>query len=1041
MISNISFAFLFRDIVVSNHARAGKEIRPGHKGSILISLLVTMTILSALGAAMLPLFSSSTMSSTSSNDARKALYMAESGLRYALSELRNSGFSTNAVNELNSTTYSLDDGGTFTINVFGIEFESPSNQTLPLGGTLSLVAPVGKMPEGFSIPATSWVVNLKSLRDALIFGGTPDTFTAQVQISNRVSDTELNVTINHEFNVDVNDLVCLAVRPSSTQNALDSGSTLNIALVAKDFFPKRNGAIYISNTDNKVMLYFYDERIDIPGDRVQLTGLSSSTAGAFPFSVNDTTNYVILSGKSYRIIPTGSWGTDVAVSYLISSETTNSASDESHLPAPGESSPDFSPQEVVDSLSAPVVSDARVVVVEGGEIKLGGNVLHEFGAVWFGGTNNIGGIADFCTDGKCQFNYGIRTFFKLYYNGTGDGFTLAFINGANNGISSVGGDAGAGELLAYAGDSRTGSFGPIGYGFLDGTGSGLQSPKMALEFDTYTNAGDGPLCETVFKSDRRNDPKPGDINGKDVLQYVFWGSKEGIACRTSGGIPSPTYDDNRHGAGGELEEWAYTTGGDVNSSPAVGSDGTIYVGSNDYKLYAIGSDGVLKWSYTTADEVGSSPAIGSDGTIYVGSKDGNLYAITDGGDHGILKWSYPTGGEVRSSPAIGSDGTIYVGSYNGNLYAITDGGGLGILKWSYLTGGEVRSSPAVGSDGTIYVGSKDGKLYAITDGGGLGILKWSYLTGGEVRSSPAIGSDGTIYVGSHYDKLYAITDGGGLGILKWSYLTGHDVNSSPTIDSDGTIYVGSNDDNLYAITDDGGLGVLKWSYLTGGDINSSPAIGPDGAIHVGSNDGKVYVLRSDGTLRSAFDTLDSVESSPAIAADGTVYVGSKDNNLYAIDSTDNPQNIKDKYYTYDEYDEDLIADGVAVDNTTNWLNGAFSKGPWAVRMEVTRSTVADEVSGKYEYTLKTWIRQCDDLNCDNIDGTYFADTSIEYGAQPPHLEQTIELSAEDHGKFDTFLFGLTEATGGAVQTATISNLQLSFIRPGDAVINSDPSWP
>ena len=33
--------------------------------------------------------------------------------------------------------------------------------------------------------------------------------------------------------------------------------------------------------------------------------------------------------------------------------------------------------------------------------------------------------------------------------------------------------------------------------------------------------------------------------------------------------------------------WEFKTGGQVTSSPAIGSDGTVYVGSNDNKLYAI----------------------------------------------------------------------------------------------------------------------------------------------------------------------------------------------------------------------------------------------------------------------------------------------------------------------------------------------------------------------------------------------------------------------------------------------------------------------
>jgi len=36
--------------------------------------------------------------------------------------------------------------------------------------------------------------------------------------------------------------------------------------------------------------------------------------------------------------------------------------------------------------------------------------------------------------------------------------------------------------------------------------------------------------------------------------------------------------------------WEFETGGSVYSSPAIGSDGTVYVGSYDNKLYAIKTD-------------------------------------------------------------------------------------------------------------------------------------------------------------------------------------------------------------------------------------------------------------------------------------------------------------------------------------------------------------------------------------------------------------------------------------------------------------------
>ena len=135
---------------------------------------------------------------------------------------------------------------------------------------------------------------------------------------------------------------------------------------------------------------------------------------------------------------------------------------------------------------------------------------------------------------------------------------------------------------------------------------------------------------------------------------------------------------------------------------------------------ADGSDTL--WEFETGAGVLSSPAIGSDGTVYVGSQDEKLYAIN--GKTGGKLWEFVTGGYVHSSPAIGSDGTVYVGSVDGKLYALN--GKTGVKLWEFQTGSLVTSSsPAIGSDGTVYVGSRDKKLYAIkTDSKGLAKSPW-----------------------------------------------------------------------------------------------------------------------------------------------------------------------------------------------------------------------------------------------------------------------------------------------------------------------------
>jgi len=105
--------------------------------------------------------------------------------------------------------------------------------------------------------------------------------------------------------------------------------------------------------------------------------------------------------------------------------------------------------------------------------------------------------------------------------------------------------------------------------------------------------------------------------------------------------PEPKVDPTKH----ERFFWEFETGDVVSSSPAIGSDGTVYVGSEDKKLYAInGKSGDKLWEFETGGGVFSSPAIGSDGTVYVGSKDKKVYAIkTD--SKGPAKSPWPMRGQ------------------------------------------------------------------------------------------------------------------------------------------------------------------------------------------------------------------------------------------------------------------------------------------------------------------------------------------------------------------------------------------------------------
>jgi len=337
-----------------------------------------------------------------------------------------------------------------------------------------------------------------------------------------------------------------------------------------------------------------------------------------------------------------------------------------------------------------------------------------------------------------------------------------------------------------------------------------------------------------------------------------------------------------------VARWRFETGGDVDSSPAVGPDGTVYAGSDDGNLYAIEPEtGAELWRFPAGGEIRSSPAVGSDGTIYFGSKN-VLYAVNA---RGVLKWSFNAGDYIFSSPAVSNESrVVYVGSSNGSLYAISP---TGTLKWQFQAGDKIVSSPAIGHDGieaVVYVGSLDRHVYAVAADNGA--LKWKFQTSAEVYGSPAIGADGTVYVGEcktgtaeTYDfNFFSINVDGS---KRWQYNGGTGFYSSPAIGGDGIIYVGSWDGYLYALN---ASGYRSWSVRTSppSDINSSPAVGANDVVYVGCKDGNFYAFQSQAVDEEGkkqdwvFQTGDIIQSSTVIDSEGTIYFGSRDNYLYAI---------------------------------------------------------------------------------------------------------------------------------------------------------------
>jgi outer membrane protein assembly factor BamB len=218
----------------------------------------------------------------------------------------------------------------------------------------------------------------------------------------------------------------------------------------------------------------------------------------------------------------------------------------------------------------------------------------------------------------------------------------------------------------------------------------------------------------------------------------------------------------------------------------VAPDGTIYFTADG--LYALKGDGTLLWKFSPGNtHCATPPAVGYDGTLYVGCQDDALYAVDR--TTGLKRWEFRAGDDIDGAPLVMPDGTVWFGSDDHKLYAVGPGGA---LRFAVATAGAIRSSPAQGPSGNVYVGSFDGNLYAVRPNG---TVAWTFRAADRILSSPLVDAAGNVLIGSEDDRLYALTPD---GKLLWSLLLDGDVDSTPALGADGTIYVGCDDRALHA---------------------------------------------------------------------------------------------------------------------------------------------------------------------------------------------------------------------------------------------------
>lgn len=313
--------------------------------------------------------------------------------------------------------------------------------------------------------------------------------------------------------------------------------------------------------------------------------------------------------------------------------------------------------------------------------------------------------------------------------------------------------------------------------------------------------------------------------------------------------------------------WKFHGNNEFLSSPAIGPDGTIYIGCDDNFIYAINSNGTLKWKVRTGYHVISSPAIDDQGNICVGSEDSNLYVISPDGK--VLR-KIKTGGFVNSSPLVYGN-RVYFCSEDGSLYFI-DKREQTIREG--FSGSPNYSSPLADDVGSIYFCGRRGTINKIENGAR---VNWSLRT--QIYSTPASIGKRSLVIGCDDGLFFSLSFKYMEKKKNWQYKTKGKIRASPAVSPiNKNIYIGSFDKNFYCLDQNG---KLKWKFKTGGEIESSAALTGDGKSIFGSNDGKIYCLDSKGKSVWSFKTGGDVASSPAIGP-GFIVVGSEDNYLYCL---------------------------------------------------------------------------------------------------------------------------------------------------------------
>jgi|GEM_PF-3833917 sugar lactone lactonase YvrE len=334
--------------------------------------------------------------------------------------------------------------------------------------------------------------------------------------------------------------------------------------------------------------------------------------------------------------------------------------------------------------------------------------------------------------------------------------------------------------------------------------------------------------------------------------------------------------------------------GSITQAPVFGSDGTLYLGMTDGRIYAYRDSDIL-WCYA-GPAAPTGLTLSPDGTTIYYGHGGGLTAIDV--TTGLARWTYSAYPPVLTTPVIGDDGNIYavypaISSYPNALRGLRPDGTP--TTFCILIGSPANTGPLSCQASVLYQGATTGGIYNISTISGSPAKSLNLMalpTGSRsVTGSITLAADGSFYAPFEYSNGGKLAKIDANGVLVWCYALNEALIglATPALSPDGSVaYIGAA--SLHAVSTNTGQRLwTRGSTICAG----SPIVTSDGFVYVisqglnahggvDSSQNALLVLNGETGDVSARIAMPKATGAVSVAPDGSIYAVCADGSLFYV---------------------------------------------------------------------------------------------------------------------------------------------------------------